>query len=76
MDPWIFAGRIITDVSLLYRNNMHALRHQISVTYIHQPARRHLVPMIIRLFCSSVSLRAISSLIPVVEPNWPREGLD
>ena len=50
---------------------MQALRHHIKVTYKHQPARRHLVPITMRRVSSSESVRAISSFIPVVEPYWP-----
>ena len=35
-------------VSLLRRNSMQALRHHIKVTYKHQLARRHLVPITMR----------------------------
>lgn len=53
---------------------MHVFKHQIIVTYKIHPANRHLLPMTIRLVSSGVRPRAISSLIPVIEPYCPKES--
>lgn len=60
-----------TDVILLSRKSMQALRHQIRVTYKHQPASRHLLPTTILRFCSSVMASATSWVNPVMAPFCP-----